>query len=125
MFDRVTDKVNCDKVIIDDFQTIYNEVENLYKQGRRKIGFISTIHDLNVGKFRANGFRKASFDLCGSFDKNLILKINKSDDKHVKIKNFIKKTRVDAVISADINCGVITINIARSLGLNIPVNLLL
>ena len=90
MFDRVTDKINCDKVIIDDFQTIYNEVENLYKQGRRKIGFISTIHDLNVGKFRANGFRKASYDLYGSFDKNLILKISKSDDKHVKIKNFIK-----------------------------------
>ena len=91
MFDRVTDKINCDKVIIDDFQTIYDEVENLHKQGRRKIGFISTIHDLNVGKFRANGFRKASFDLYGSFDKNLILKIIKSDDKHVKIKNFIKR----------------------------------
>ena len=120
MFDRVTDKINCDKVIIDDFQTIYDEVENLHKQGRRKIGFISTIHDLNVGKFRANGFRKASFDLYGSFDKNLILKISKSDDKHVKIKNFIKKTGVDSVISADIICGVITINIARSLGLNIP-----
>ena len=120
MFDRFTDKINCDKVIIDDFQTIYNEVENLYKQGRRKIGFISTIDDLNVGKFRANGFRKASFDLFGSFDKNLILKISKSDDKHVKIKNFIKKTGVDSVISADIICGVITINIARSLGLNIP-----
>ena len=63
---------------------------------------------------------KLPFDLYGSFDKNLILKISKSDDKHVKIKNFIKKTGVDSVISADIICGVITINIARSLGLNIP-----
>ena len=124
MFDRVTEKVNCDKVIIDDFK-LYIMRLKIYKQGRRKIGFISTIHDLNVGKFRANGFRKASFDLCGSFDKNLILKINKSDDKHVKIKILSKKPRVDAVISADIICGVITINIARSLGLNIPVNLLL
>lgn len=120
MFDRVTDKINCDKVIIDDFQTIYNEVENLHKQGRRKIGFISAIHDLNVGKFRANGFRKASFDLYGSFDKNLILKISKLEDKHVKIKNYLKKNMVDSVISADIVCGVITINIARSLGLTIP-----
>ena len=120
MFDRVTDKINCDKVIIDDFQTIYDEVVNLYNQGRRKIGFITTIHDLNVGKFRANGFRKASFDLLGSFDKNRILKISKLEDKHLKIKNFLEKTRVDSVISADIVCGVITINIARSLGLTIP-----
>ena len=97
-----------------------DEVVNLYKQGRRKIGFITTIHDLNVGKFRANGFRKASFDLFGSFDKNRILKISKLEDKHLKIKNFLQKTRVDSVISADIVCGVITINIARSLGLTIP-----
>ena len=120
MFDRVTDKINCDKVIIDDFQTIYDEVVNLYKQGRRKIGFITTIHDLNVGKFRANGFRKASFDLFGSFDKNRMLKISKLEDKHLKIKNFLQNTRVDSLISADIVCGVISINIARSLGLTIP-----
>ena len=120
MFDRVTDKINCDKVIIDDFQTIYNEVQSLHVNGRKKIGFITTIPALNVGKFRANGFRKASFDLNGSFDKNLILKISKSDDKHLKIRNFLQKTKVDSVISGDIVSGVITINIARSLGLTIP-----
>ena len=54
MFDRVTDKINCDKVIIDDFDAIYNEVKSLKDLGRKKIGFITTINDLNVGKYRAN-----------------------------------------------------------------------
>jgi len=120
MFDRVTDKINCDKVIIDDFDAIYNEVKSLKKIGRKKIGFISTINDLNVGKYRANGFRKATYDFFGKFDKNLILRISKDLDKHFEIQKFIQKNNPDAIISADILCGVISINIARDLGIKIP-----
>ena len=120
MFDRVTDKINCDKVIIDDFDAIYNEVKSLKDLGRKKIGFISTINDLNVGKYRANGFRKATFDFFGKFNKNLILRISKNHDKHIEIAKFIKKNKPDALISADIICGVISINIARNLNIEVP-----
>jgi len=120
MFDRVTDKINCDKVIIDDFDAIYNEVKSLKDLGRKKIGFISTINELNVGKYRANGFRKASFDFFGKFDENLILRISKNCDKHLEIEKFLKKNKPDAVISADILCGVISINIARNLNIKVP-----
>jgi len=120
MFDRVTDKINCDKVIIDDFDAIYNEVKSLKDLGRKKIGFITTINDLNVGKYRANGYRKASFDFFGKFNKNLILRISKNLDKHIEIENFIKKNKPDALISADIICGVISINIARNLNIDVP-----
>ena len=120
MFDRVTDKINCDKVIIDDFDAIYNEVKSLNDLGRKKIGFITTINDLNVGKYRANGFRKASFDFFGKFNKNLILRISKNHDKHIEIEKFIKKNKPDALISADIICGVISINIARNLNIEVP-----
>ena len=120
MFDRVTDKINCDKVIIDDFDAIYNEVKSLKDLGRKKIGFITTINDLNVGKYRANGFRKATFDFYGKFNKNLILRIPKNHDKHIEIEKFIKKNKPDAIISADIICGVISINIARNLNIEVP-----
>ncbi|MBA4739152.1 MAG: LacI family DNA-binding transcriptional regulator [Flavobacteriaceae bacterium] len=120
MFDRVTDKINCDKVIIDDFDAIYNEVKSLKDLGRKKIGFITTINDLNVGKYRANGFRKATFDFYGKFNKNLILRIPKNHDKHIEIEKFIKKNKPDALISADIICGVISINIARNLNIEVP-----
>ena len=120
MFDRVTDKINCDKVIIDDFDAIYNEVKSLKNLGRKKIGFITTINDLNVGKYRANGFRKATFDFYGKFNKNLILRIPKNHDKHIEIEKFIKKNKPDALISADIICGVISINIARNLNIEVP-----
>ena len=59
MLDRITDKISCDKVIIDDFDTIYNEVKSLVKMGRKKIGFITAINNLNVGKLRTKGYQAA------------------------------------------------------------------
>ena len=120
MFDRVSDKINCDKVIIDDFDAIYNEVKSLKEIGRKKIGFVTTINDLNVGKYRANGFRKATYDLFGKFNNNLILRISKNLDKHNEIQKFIEINKPDAISSADIICGVISISIARSLGIKVP-----
>ena len=75
MLDRITDKISCDKVIIDDFDTIYNEVKSLVKKGRKKIGFITAINNLNVGKYRSNGYRKASVDFFGKCENQLILKL--------------------------------------------------
>ncbi len=36
MFDRITDEVNCDKVIIDDKKAAYEAVQYLINQGRKK-----------------------------------------------------------------------------------------
>ena len=42
-------------------------------------------------KYRANGFRKASYDFFGEFDNNYILRISKNLDKHLEIQKFIQK----------------------------------
>jgi len=45
------------------------------------------------GFTRANGFRKATYDFFGKFDKNLILRISKNLDKHIEIqKSFHVKS---------------------------------
>ena len=135
MFDRITDKISCDKVIIDDFDAIYNEVKSLVKLGRSKIGFISSISNLNVGKLRSNGFRKASVDFFGKFDSNLVLNLtnqtNNSSmkpfynvDIHKNIEQFIlDNSDLDAIIAADNLSGVISINIASKLNIKIPKDL--
>ena len=132
MFDRITDKISCDKVIIDDFDAIYNEVKSLAKLGRRKIGFISSISNLNVGKLRTNGFRKASVDFFGKFDSNLVLNLtnqtNNSSmkpfydaDVHKNIEQFLLDNNdLDAIIAADNLSGVISINIASKLNIKVP-----
>ena len=59
MFDRVADGINCDKVVVDDFDSAYDATTHLIKLGSKKIALLSTIHNLSVGKLRFEGYQKA------------------------------------------------------------------
>ena len=137
MLDRTTDKISCDKVIIDDFDAIYNEVKSLVKKGRRKIGFITAINNLNVGKYRSNGYRKASVDFFGKFEEQLILKlVHQTNSSHTENSEYYRKSAhksieqfiqnnpdLDAIIAADNISGILAVNIASKLNIDIPKDL--
>ena len=137
MLDRITDKISCDKVIIDDFDTIYNEVKSLVKKGRKKIGFITAINNLNVGKYRSNGYRKASVDFFGKYEEQLILKlVHQTNISHTENSEYYRKSAhnsieqyiktnpgLDAIIAADNISGILAVNIASKLNIDIPKDL--
>ena len=50
LFDRVSDKLNCDKVVANDLESIEDAVNTLFKKGRKHIAFLSRINSLSVGK---------------------------------------------------------------------------
>ena len=120
MFDRVAHDVMCDKVIVDDFDAMYNATKSLIKEKRKNIVFVSNINDLSVGKLRERGYNKAILEQ--GKQEPLVLKIKKGKDDHQKkIKSFLKKNRtVDAVVAADSSSGVIALNTAINLGLKVP-----
>jgi LacI family transcriptional regulator len=120
MFDRVAHDVMCDKVIVDDFDAMYNATKSLLAEKRKNIVFISNINDLSVGKLRERGYNKAILE--HGKQEPLVLKIKKGKDDHQKkIKSFLKKNKtVDAVIAADSSSGIIALNTAINLGLKVP-----
>ena len=105
--------------------------------GRKKIGFITAINNINVGKYRSNGYRKACLDLFGKFDDQLILKlVHQSNISHIEnsehyrknahntIEHFILKSEgLDAIIAADNISGILAVNIASKLNINVPKDL--
>jgi LacI family transcriptional regulator len=74
MFDRVTNEVYCDKVIIDDKAAAYEAVQSLIDKGRRKMHSVTTVDYVSVGKLRTDGYTKALLDNKYQFDENLIIK---------------------------------------------------
>jgi LacI family transcriptional regulator len=58
MFDRVTNEILCDKVIIDDKQAAYEAVQSLIDKGRKKIALVTTVDYVSVGKLRRTGISK-------------------------------------------------------------------
>jgi LacI family transcriptional regulator len=48
MFDRVADKLKCDKVVTDNFDSARSTVSYLVKSGHKNIAFISTMNNLDI-----------------------------------------------------------------------------
>ena len=59
MFDRVSDNVNCSKVIIDHEAAAFKAIEHLIGQGCKRIAHLSGPQALSIVKNRIKGYRKA------------------------------------------------------------------
>jgi LacI family transcriptional regulator len=119
MFDRVVNEINCNKVIVDDFQSVYSATEYLInKENRKNILLVSNIEELSVGKLRTQGYLKAVKD------NNLmpnVLKLDNVADVEKNIFKYLKENKkIDSIISIDHITGIIAINMVKKLGREIP-----
>ncbi|WP_458627760.1 LacI family DNA-binding transcriptional regulator [Winogradskyella sp. PC D3.3] len=124
MFDRVVDDIECNKVIVDDFQSVYEAAEHLIiKEQRKNILLVSNIEELSVGQLRISGYTKALED---HNLKTNILKLDNALDSDVEklIYNYLKANKsIDAILSIDHLTGIVAINMAKKLGKDIPKDL--
>ncbi|MQP52677.1 MULTISPECIES: LacI family DNA-binding transcriptional regulator [unclassified Flavobacterium] len=120
MFDRVTNDVFCDKVIIDDQEAAFNAVQFFIDSGFKKIGLITTVDYVSVGKLRTDGYKKALLSNGISVNEDLIVKIEDIDNCSVKIENLIKNIKCDAIFAVNELFAVTAIKIATKNNLKVP-----
>lgn len=123
MFDRTTDEVNCDKVIVDDLDSAVNAMDHLIKSGCKKIALFSTIDNLSVGKLRAKGFYKSIEDKGFEIDKNLVVLTDNPDDFDNQMPDFFKNNKVDGIFAVDEHASVMAMKYGIKNGYKIPENL--
>jgi LacI family transcriptional regulator len=120
MFDRITNDILCDKVIIDDSLAAYNATQFLIDKGFKKIGLISTVDYVSVGKLRTEGYIKALKSNDLKVDENLIIKIEDTDNFESNIENLIQNNDLDAIFAVNEIFAVTAIKVAARLGKNVP-----
>jgi LacI family transcriptional regulator len=123
MFDRVTNDILCDKVIINDELAAYEAVQSLIDKGRKKIALVTTVDYVSVGKFRTDGYTKALRDNGLPFDENLIIKIENVDNCEVTIAKLLEDKAFDAVFAVNELFAVTIIKIAHKMGIKVPEDL--
>ncbi len=123
MFDRVTEDILCDKVIINDELAAYEAVQSLIDKGRKKIALLTTVDYVSVGKLRTNGYTKALFHNNIPFDENLIIKIENIDNCSVKIEELLEDKAIDAVFAVNELFAVTAIKVANKSGIKVPEDL--
>ncbi len=120
MFDRVTNDILCDKVIIDDNLAAYNATRFLIEKGFSKIALITTIDYVSVGKLRTDGYIKALKTNDLKVNENLILKIEDIDNFESKIDELIKNNEIDAIFAVNELFAVTAIKVANKYGKRVP-----
>ena len=122
MFDRVAQSISCDKVITDDSEGAANTVEFLYKKGHKKIAFVSTISDLQIGRQRLEGYKKGLEKMGLPFNENLVLNVLERDYKKYKdiVRPFINANDIDAVITTGESVAISVMKAVKKSGKKIP-----
>lgn len=123
MFDRVTNDILCDKVIIDDNLAAFNAVQQLINKDFKKIALITTVDYVSVGKLRTDGYIKALKNNDRKVDENLILKIEDIEHCDEPIEALVANNELDAVFAVNELFAVTAIKAAKKLGKKVPEDL--
>jgi LacI family transcriptional regulator len=121
MFDRITNDIFCDKVIIDDKTAAQDAVNFLVFKGKRKIGLLTTIDYVSVGKLRTEGYTQALHFNNLMVNPELILKIEDIDNCQIEIERYLQlHPELDAVFAVNELFAVNAIKAAYKTGRKVP-----
>lgn len=119
LFDRVSDEIECDKVVINDTEVAYEAVKKMIASGRKRIALLTTRNFFNVSKHREDGYRKALIENGIEIDEDLVLALP-FDESIDEIGPFLESSDIDAVFSVNEVFAIHAMGIAHKNGLKIP-----
>ncbi len=119
MFDRIADEVDCDKVVVDDFDSALNSTQHLINLGCKNIALISSVDNLSVGKLRAEGYLKALKDNNIPVNEKIILRTDSEEDMKAKI-DAIFDNKIDGIFALDENDSVAALRVSLKKGYRVP-----
>ncbi len=128
MFDRVVNKIDCDKVIVDDLKGSKKAVEKLISNGCKNIAIITTKDYVTVGKLRTQGYIEALKKHNLQQNASLILKIDvelDSEDHFENLENEIEQffnnnKNIDGVFAVNELYAITAMKVVRKHGMKIP-----
>ena len=119
MFDRIAEGVDCDKVIVDDFDSALNATQHLIDLGCKNIALISSIDNLSVGKLRADGYLKALENNGIAINSSIIIRTDAEEDLKGKIEKIFEN-KIDGIFAIEENDSVTALRLALKKGFKVP-----
>lgn len=123
LFDRISNDIMCDKVIIDDQLAAYEATNFLISKGLKKIALLTTVDYVSVGKLRTDGYLNVLHDHGIEVDENLIIRIEDTEHCDEKINELLENQSIDAILAVNELFAVTAIKLAMSKGIKIPEDL--
>ncbi|PQV51240.1 LacI family transcriptional regulator [Jejuia pallidilutea] len=120
MFDRVSEEINCDKVVVNDLEGAYHATKHLIQTGCKRVALISVIDNLSVGKLRVQGYKKALQEFKIPVEEKLIVRIGKHEDFDTVLKITLADKTIDGLLCLEESSAVNALQIIKHMQYNIP-----
>ena len=120
MFDRIAEGIDCDKVIVDDFDSALDSTQRLIDLGCKNIALLSSVDNLSVGKLRFEGYLKALEKNNIPVNSNLIIRTDSEEDLKVQMEEVFAKNKIDGIFALEENDSVAALRMGLKNGYKIP-----
>lgn len=120
MFDRVTEKIECDKVVVDDFEAGYKATKHFLATGCRDLAIVNPIANSPIGNLRIDGFKKALEENGLVFDEEMVVPIGAEDDMELILSLSLDFQKLNGILVFDEITTVKVMDILRTKGYSIP-----
>ncbi len=120
MFDRIAEGIDCDKVIVDDFDSALDSTQRLIDLGCKNIALLSSVDNLSVGKLRFEGYLKALEKNNIPVNTNLIIRTDSEEDLKVQMEEVFAKNTIDGIFALEENDSVAALRMGLKKGYKIP-----
>lgn len=120
MFDRTSDNVDCDKVIVDDYDSAVHATQHLINSGCKRIALLSCDASLSVSQLRANGYYdtlKANNIVAAD---ELVILTDRVEEYDEKLAHLINNVSFDGIFALDEHASTLAMKLAVKKGIKIP-----
>jgi LacI family transcriptional regulator len=119
MFDRTAEGIDCDKVIVDDFDSALDSTQRLIDLGCKNIALLSSVDNLNVGKLRFEGYLKALEKNNIPVNNKLIVRTDSEEDLKVQMEEVFANNTIDGIFALEENDSVAALRMGLKKGYKI------
>ncbi|MGB5944308.1 MAG: LacI family DNA-binding transcriptional regulator [Leeuwenhoekiella sp.] len=120
MFDRVTDAVDCDKLVVDDLEGARRATQHFINTGSRTIAVVTPIDRSSVGKLRLEGYKKALAENEIAYDEKLVLRLSPKDNLDLLMSFLLNYKSIESILVFDEVTAVEVLRIVKSRGYSVP-----
>jgi DNA-binding LacI/PurR family transcriptional regulator len=121
LFDRISDEIETDKVIVDDFNGAFNAVEMLIKTGCKRIAHFAAPQYLQIGYQRKRGYISALEKNGIEVDDSLIVKCDVIEEAlEITPKIMSLPNPPDAIFTVNDLTAAGVLKVLKSMNLRVP-----
>lgn len=120
-FDRVPDRFDSDKVIIDDKAAAYKAVCHLIESGCRQIAHLAAPDSLAIGRYRLEGYKAALQDNHLPFNEDYVIIADSFEQAAVATRKLIQLSNPpDGIFAVNDSTAVGAMKALQKMGIAIP-----